>query len=101
MPDHDPASSKIEQESGFRIKSRMTAIEFFGWYGMVAILTSFALISFGYVDAHSIVYQTLNFTGAVGLATNAWVDRDRPAGTLNMIYALIAIISLVKIIYGN
>ncbi len=71
--------------------------EILGWYGMVAILVGFILISFDYVNSHSLIYQALNFTGAIGIALNAFTKRDHPAMSLNILFALIALISLIRI----
>lgn len=40
--------------------------EIIGWYGMVAILLAYGLVSFGYLSASGLFYQVLNFTGAGG-----------------------------------
>ncbi len=74
-------------------------LEMYGWYGAVAILTSFFLISFNYVDSHSLIYQILNFTGALGIALNAIVKKDYPASALNIIYSIIALVVLAQIIF--
>lgn len=40
--------------------------EVVGWYGMAAILSAYALVSFNFLPASNIIYQLLNFTGAGG-----------------------------------
>jgi len=40
--------------------------EIIGWYGMAAILSAYALVSFNFLSSFSIIYQLLNFTGAGG-----------------------------------
>lgn len=72
--------------------------EIFGWYGMVAILTAFVLISFNYVKSNSFLYQILNLTGALGIALNAFNKKDAPAMVLNVVYALIAGVVLLIIL---
>ncbi len=71
--------------------------EILGWYGMVVILIGFILISFDYVNSHSLVYQILNCTGAAGIAINAYIKRDHPAMTLNVLFALVALVSLIRL----
>lgn len=71
--------------------------EILGWYGMIAILVGFVLISFDYVNSHSLSYQILNCTGAVGIAIHAYTKRDHPAMSLNILFALIAFVSLIRI----
>ena len=42
-------------------------IELFGWYGTVAIVAAYALVSFSVLQPTDITYQLLNGTGALGL----------------------------------
>ncbi len=72
--------------------------ELAGWYGMSAILVSFTLISFGVFTAHSLLYQVLNFTGAAGIAWNAYEQKARPSVVLNVVYGFVALVALLKII---
>lgn len=44
--------------------------EVVGWYGMVAIVFAYALVSFSVLTPTSIWYQLLNFTGGVGIIIN-------------------------------
>jgi hypothetical protein len=41
--------------------------EIFGWYGTVAIVTAYALVSFGLLSATTLLYLVLNATGALGI----------------------------------
>lgn len=72
--------------------------EFFGWYGVIAILVAYALLNFGIVDIHSLLYQVLNVTGALGIAYDALKDKDYQPVVLNTIWALIALFSIIKIV---
>jgi len=72
---------------------------FFGWYGMIAILVAFTGVSFGIIQPHSISYQFLNFTGALGLVWNCYTKKDYPEVTLNLIFAIIAGIVLLSLIF--
>jgi hypothetical protein len=71
--------------------------ESLGWYGVVAILIAFALVSFDYIGAQSFWFQFLNLTGSVGIAIDAFYNKDKPAAFLNVAYALIALVVLLKI----
>jgi len=75
-----------------------TSIEVIGWYGTVAILSAYGLISFHLIDP-GLIFQLLSFTGAIGIAIEAFNKDAKPAGWLNVIYAGIGIIALVKIIF--
>jgi hypothetical protein len=65
-----------------------------GWYGMLAILGAYGLVSFELVAADSVIYQGLNFTGALGLIWIAFHKRATQMVVLNTFWALIALLAL-------
>lgn len=71
-------------------------IEIFGWYGTVAILGAYALLSFGVIEAGSATYQLLNLTGALGIVAISIPHRHYQPLILNLVWAFIAIIALIK-----
>ncbi len=73
-------------------------LQIYGWYGAIAILVGFFLISFNFITPNTLLYQSISLTGALGLALNALNKKDYPSGTLNIIYALIALIALIKVL---
>lgn len=74
------------------------AISFAGWYGVLAILVAYALVTFNIVVAKSYVYQSLNLTGAVGLVVVATSKKDAQPATLNVIWAIIALVAMVQLL---
>ena len=74
-------------------------IETVGWYGVVAILLAYILISFNYTSSNSILYQTLNATGAIGILIDAWYAKNYQPAVLNFIWAAIACIAIVNILF--
>lgn len=72
--------------------------EFCGWYGVIAILVAYTLLNFELTDSHSLLYQILNITGALGIAYDALKDKDYQPVVLNIIWALIALFSIIKIV---
>ena len=42
-------------------------LEIFGWYGSLAIILAYVLISFNFLSSHSVSYHILNATGALGI----------------------------------
>jgi len=72
--------------------------EFCGWYGVIAILISYGLLSFGFIDSGDLLYQILNGTGALGIVYDATKDKNYQPVVLNTIWALIALISIIKIL---
>ncbi|CAN5607551.1 hypothetical protein BH23PAT1_BH23PAT1_4580 [soil metagenome] len=70
-----------------------------GWYGMAAILSAYALVSFKMIPSDGIIYQLLNLTGAAGLLWISSVKRVRPLIVLNAVWALIAVVALLRILF--
>lgn len=77
-------------------KNKHALVEALGWYGVVAILGAYALLSFGMLSADDPVYQLLNLSGAVAIIADAWVDRNYQPVVLNLIWFLIALSALVR-----
>jgi hypothetical protein len=73
-----------------------TLVEILGWYGTAAILLAFALSSFGLLSPASTVYQLLNLTGALSIFADTMMKKDYQPATLNIVWAIIALISLLK-----
>lgn len=71
-------------------------IELFGWYGTVAILGAYALLSFGVIEAGSPTYQLLNLTGALSIIVVSIPKKNYQPAVLNFVWAVIAIIALIK-----
>ncbi len=76
-----------------------TFIEAFGWYGMVAIVLAYALVSFSFLQATDIWYQVLNGTGAVGIVVISLYKKAYQPGVLNIIWAVIALVAIVRIMF--
>ncbi len=80
-----------------RPSARALALEAFGWYGAVAIVLAYALVSFGIVTAQSLPYQLLNASGAIGIvAVSLWKRAYQPAA-LNAVWTVIAVVALVRL----
>jgi len=71
--------------------------EIFGWYGAVAIILAYVLVSFSIIDSTNIWYQILNGTGALGIAIDAFYDKNYQPVVLNAIWAVIAVVAILKI----
>ena len=72
--------------------------EALGWYGVVAVVGAYAALSLGYLNSGSLLFQMLNLTGAAGIAIDAYEDKNTQPMVLNIIWAVIAIVALVKIL---
>ena len=72
-------------------------IEIVGWYGVLAILIAYVLLSFGAVVVNGILYQALNLTGSMGVLIVATRKKDYQPIVLNVIWGLVALVSLVML----
>lgn len=72
--------------------------ELFAWYGVVAILVAYALVSFDVLESDSITFQMMNLTGALGIAAVSLLKRVFQSVVLNVIWSLIALVAILNII---
>mgnify|MGYP001568079435 CR=1 FL=1 len=72
--------------------------EIAGWYGMLAILGAYALVSFKLVKSDSLVFQLLNLTGAIGLIIVAASKGVTQSVILNIFWGAVALIALFSIL---
>lgn len=77
------------------MKNKIT--EILGWYGVVAIVGAYALLSFNIIGNNSLWYQGLNLTGAIGIVVDALDDKNTQPAVLNIIWAIIALVAIIKI----
>jgi hypothetical protein len=73
-------------------------IETIGWYGVLALLAAYVLLTFGVLASNNPWYQILNVTGAIGIVTEAFNRKNYQPAVLNTIWALVGIIALIKLI---
>lgn len=73
-------------------------IQAIGWVGMSLIVLAYFLISNQYVGGNSAVYQFMNFFGALGVGVNVFYQKAWPALALQVVWALIAIVSLAAFV---
>ena len=78
--------------------SKAVLIEISGWFGAIAILAAYLLNSLGILDSLNLGYQMLNLFGAGAISLSSISKKDIPAGTLNVIWTIIAAIAILKII---
>lgn len=77
---------------------KVKVVEIAGWYGVIAILTAYALVSFRIIEPNTLIYQLLNLTGALGIVTVSVSKKDKQPAVLNAIWALVALVAIVRII---
>ncbi len=78
---------------------KRTSIKIIGWYGTIAIIAAYALVSFNLIQNASFIYQLLNLTGATGIIIVSWVKKAYQPAVLNIVWSIIAIIAIVKIAF--
>ena len=71
-------------------------LEIIGWYGTIAIVTSYALLSFSVLESTSLIYQILNLTGSMGIIAISFYKKDYQPGVLNIIWLVIALVSIFR-----
>ena len=74
-------------------------LEAYGWYGTVAIITAYTLVSFSFVSADSYWYQILNATGALGIVFISLHKKAYQPAALNVIWTLIALIAIARMMF--
>jgi hypothetical protein len=79
------------------MKNKIT--EILGWYGVVAVVGAYALLSLNILTSNSLLFQGLNLTGAIGIVIDALDDKNTQPAVLNIIWAIIALIAIVKILF--
>lgn len=68
-----------------------------GWIGMILVLIAYALLSTNKIE-NGKLYQTLNLIAATLMAIGLFPTKAWFSFTLQIIWALIAIIAIIKII---
>jgi hypothetical protein len=73
-------------------------LEIIGWYGPMALIIGFALVSWGIVDARSYTFQIINLTGGISLAIISYVKKAYQPAFLNIVFSLIALITITSLL---
>ncbi|RYX78614.1 hypothetical protein EON76_02715 [bacterium] len=76
--------------------NRKIFIELCGWYGITAILAAYACVSFEVINSQHVLYQILNFTGAIGVIVVSVYKRVWQTVVLNIVWVAIAVIGLIR-----
>lgn len=68
-----------------------------GWYGVVATIAAYILVSFLILPPTSLWYQSLNLTGALGVTIETYYRKDYQPFWLNLVWAIIALAAIVNV----
>lgn len=74
-------------------------VELLGWYGTVAIVLAYALVSFNVFSSTNFLYQFLNCTGALGIVFVSFKKKAYQPGVLNIIWTIIALVAIVRMFF--
>lgn len=72
--------------------------EIAGWYGILAILAAYVLVSFTLISSDSLLFQLLNLTGAIGVMIISTYKKVVQSIVLNIFWAAVAVIAIIRII---
>ncbi|MER7367465.1 hypothetical protein ACI2LC_21155 [Nonomuraea wenchangensis] len=72
-------------------------LAFVGWAGAAVLLAAYALVSSGRIQGDGLTYQLMNLFGAVGLMVNSAWSAAWPSAGLNLVWAAIGVVALVKL----
>lgn len=67
-----------------------------GWLGVALLLVAYALLSLGRLPGDSRRFQAMNMLGALLLAANAWHYNTLPSVVVNVAWALIGLVALLR-----
>ena len=72
-------------------------IDIIGWTGSVALVCAYALVSNGWLESRSKIYQALNLVGGICLIINTVHYGAYPSTFVNVVWSIIAISALSKV----
>lgn len=73
--------------------------EAFGWFSSALILAGYALLSLGILDGDSVLYHLIFIIGSIGLAVITYRHRAFQSFTVNVFFALLALVALIRLTY--
>ena len=73
-------------------------VEAAGWGGALLILSAYLLLSMEKLTGQSRLYQGMNVVGAAGFVVNGWWHGAIPSASLNVIWMLIGVFTLLRIL---
>jgi hypothetical protein len=68
-----------------------------GWIGAALLLTGYAMVSSARLNGDGVPYQLINLAGSVGLMVNSAYYAAWPSAGLNLVWAAIGVVALVKL----
>lgn len=78
-------------------QSTIRWIEAGSWYGVVATIIAYGLVSWSVLPPYHILPIFLNVTGAITMLLDVWKDRNWQSVSINIIWIGIAIVTWLRI----
>lgn len=72
-------------------------IDIIGWIGSIEVIAAYGLNSYQKIKPDSVLFQLLNLTGALFLIVNTIYYRAYPSAFINVVWVIIAVLSLVRL----
>ena len=72
-------------------------IQILGWLGVVMILSAYFMVTFSFLSPQNLAYLLLNIFGSIFVLIETFNKKDYQPAFLNIIWAIIGIISLLRI----
>lgn len=79
-------------------KTGINLIEIFSWYGVIAIIAAYILVTLSILPAKNLIVIGLNITGSAGVLIDAWKSKNYQPVVINAIWIVVALIALVQLI---
>ncbi len=76
-------------------------VDILGWIGSLEVIAAYALNSLQKIKSDSVIFQVLNLTGAILLIINSVYNAAYPFTFINTVWALVALIALIRIFKSN
>lgn len=72
-------------------------IQITGWTGTLLIVLAYFLVTYKKLESSGKIYALMNLFGAIGIGINVYFHQAWPAVIMELVWALIAVSSLIKI----
>lgn len=73
-------------------------LDVIGWLGAGLLVLGYGLISTSRLSGDSMAYQVINLVGSITLMVNSAYNDAWPSAGLNLVWAAIGVVALVKLV---
>ena len=71
--------------------------ELLGWYGILALMVGYGLVSFALIKPQGVIFQLLNISGSAGLLIVSISKKVMQNVLLNIFWIIIGIVTLLSL----